>query len=740
MRILKIAALVFGALMVVAGGVLAYVAATFDPNDYKPQLVELVRQHTQRTLKPEGDIRLAFWPGIGAELGKLSLSERNSEKPFVAVEGARFSLKLLPLLSKRLVVDEVTVRGARISLVRGRDGRMNFDDLLGDDAGAPRGPESRQPPAGGEAQQFAFDIDRVVIADSMLEFRDEAAGARYAVSKLNLQTGRIAGGAPTDVRLTLVAQGSQPKLDLAVDLKTRLAFGAGQGTLEGLALEVRGQVADVTGLVLKAGGTLRAKTDGSEFTADKLAVAATGMQGKEAFDVKLDVPAVAGSTQAFKAAAVALAADLKQGGREIKVRLASPLNGDLRTQRFSLPQWKADVSATGPDLPGKSISGNLAGAANLDIGKRHAQLNASGRIADSAIKARVGIADFSRPAFNFDVDIDRLDVDRLLPVQNTAAGGAAPAAKAPATAGAEQPFDLSALKTLRMDGSIHVGALTVNKLRMQNVRAGLRASGGRLDVNPLTADLYQGSLSGTASVNAAAPVPAFSLKQNLSGVNVAPLLKDLADNETLEGRGTVSVDVTTRGNTGGALKRALDGTAALRLADGALKGIDIGGAIRSAQARLGALKGEQTQQSDARQKTDFSELTATFRIAGGVARNNDLSMKSPLLRVGGEGEVNIGADTVNYLVKASIVGSGKGQGGRETGELRGVTVPVRISGPLAAPSYKLDFGAMITDSAKQKVGDAVKKQLQKHLPGGAAADGEKKGGSARDALKGLLGR
>ncbi len=742
MKILKIAALVFGGLVVVAGGVLAYVAATFDPNDYKPQLVELVRQHTQRTLKPEGDIRLAFWPGIGAELGKLSLSERNSGKPFVAVEGARFSLKLLPLLSKRLVVDEVTVRGAHISLVRGRDGRMNFDDLLGDDAaGTPSGPESRQPPAGGEARQFAFDIDRIVIADSMLEFRDEAAGARYAVSKLNLQTGRIAGGVPTDVRLTLAAQGSQPKLDLAVDLKTLLTFGAGQGTLEGLALEVRGQVADVTGLVFKAGGTLRAKTDGSEFAGEKLSVTATGMQGKDAFDVKLDVPAVAGSTQAFKAAAVALAADLKQGGREIKVRLASPLNGDLRAQRFSLPQWKADVSATGPDLPGKSIGGDLAGAASLDLGKQHVQLNASGRLADSTIKARVGVAGFSRPAFNFDVDIDRLDVDRLLPVQNTAAGGTAPAAaKAPAAAGTEQPFDLAALKTLRMDGSIRIGALTVNNIRMQNVRAGLRAAGGRLDVNPLTADLYQGSLSGTASVNAATPVPAFSLKQNLAAVDVAPLLKDLANNETLEGRGTVSVDVTTRGNTGGALKRALDGTAALRLADGALKGIDIGGAIRSAQARLGALKGEQTQQSDARQKTDFSELTATFRIAGGVARNNDLSMKSPLLRVGGEGEVNIGADTVNYLVKASIVGSSKGQGGRETEELRGVTVPVRISGPLAAPSYKLDFGAMITDSAKQKVGDAVKKQLQKHLPGGAAAGGEKKGGSARDALKGLLGR
>ena len=124
----------------------------------------------------------------------------------------------------------------------------------------------------------------------------------------------------------------------------------------------------------------------------------------------------------------------------------------------------------------------------------------------------------------------------------------------------------------------------------------------------------------------------------------------------------------------------------------------------------------------------------------GVARNNDLDMKSPLLRVAGEGEINIGGDSLNYLVKASIVGTSKGQGGREVEELRGVTVPVRVSGPLASPSYKLDFGRAATDSAKQRLTD----ELQKRLGGGAAKpDAGKeaaKPGSARDLLRGLIGR
>jgi len=215
------------------------------------------------------------------------------------------------------------------------------------------------------------------------------------------------------------------------------------------------------------------------------------------------------------------------------------------------------------------------------------------------------------------------------------------------------------------------------------------------------------------------------------------------DNEItniLEGKGDVAADVTSQGSTVSELKKALAGTAALKLADGALKGIDIAGSIRKAKARLGALRGEQAQAADHGQRTDFSELTATFKIANGVARNNDLDMKSPLLRVAGEGEINIGADSLNYLVRATIVGTTKGQGGRDVDELHGVTVPVRVSGPLASPSYKLDFGKAATDTAKQRVTD----ELRKRLGGGGAQDSAGKDaakpGSARDALKGLFGR
>jgi AsmA protein len=295
---------------------------------------------------------------------------------------------------------------------------------------------------------------------------------------------------------------------------------------------------------------------------------------------------------------------------------------------------------------------------------------------------------------------------------------------------------------------MHFGALKANNVRASKVRMELKASGGRIDVNPLTAAFYQGSLSSALTVNAAPATPTFAARHNMNGIDVGAFLKDLAGNDTLEGKGNVTADVATQGNTVGALKKALNGNAAVKLADGAVKGIDIAGSIRNAKAKLGSLRGEHSQAADKSQKTDFSELTATFRIANGIARNNDLSLKSPLLRVGGEGEINIGEDTVNYLVKAAIVGTSQGQGGRDVADLKGVTVPVRVAGPLGSPNYKIDFGAMATDAAKQSVTDAVQKRLgiggAKSAP--ATGDATKKKdapaaeGSSRDRVRGLFNR
>lgn len=648
MKIVKYLLIACGGLVLVVGGVVAYVAATFNPNSYKPQIIQLVKEKKQRDLKLEGDIKLKFWPSIGADLGKISLSEFKSDKEFAAVDGLRVSLKLMPLLSKKLVVDEVEVKGVRATIVKFKDGRMNIDDLLSKD-------EKKQ-------EQFEFDIDHVVVANAALTYRDEAQGAQYALSNVNLKTGRIAPNVPGQIDLAMTVKGNKPKIDLAIALKTKLTFDLEQMvfSLQDMGLDAKGAAADLSNLNVQASGSVQAKLKSGELVTDKLAVAMTGVSGKDNLNIKLDapklqitkdkatgdrltvaakitgpggvtvanvvLPGIEGTAAAFKSAGMTLDLDITQGDQTIKAKVTSPLSGNFQSQQISLPQLGITVTATSPNLPGKSISGSLNGSASVNGAKQQAQANLSGKVSDSTIKAVVSVNGFAPPGVTFDVDIDQLDLDRYAPQ-----GAAAPAGGA---GGADKSIDLTALRSLRANGKLRIGSLKVANLKASNVRLDFKANGGRVEVSPLSANLYQGSMNGALSVNAAQAVPSFAIKQNLSGVAIGPLLKDMANKDTLEGNGGVSVDVTTQGATVGALKRALNGGASMNLRDGSIKGIDVAGTIRNAKAKLGSLKGQQTQTADKNQKTDFSEMTGTFVICTGVASNHDLAMKSPLLRVG----------------------------------------------------------------------------------------------------------
>ena len=107
-------------------------------------------------------------------------------------------------------------------------------------------------------------------------------------------------------------------------------------------------------------------------------------------------------------------------------------------------------------------------------------------------------------------------------------------------------------------------------------------------------------------------------------------------------------------------------------------------------------------------------------------------MKSPFLRVTGAGDVNIGADSLDYVVKTAIVGTMAGQGGKELGELKGFTVPVRVSGPYTAMKYKVELSQMFADKEQRSCqGDCQGSReggLEKLLGGKPSAGGDQAAG------------
>ena len=736
-KTLKYALLGVGGMLLLTLAALAYVVATFDPNAYKAQIIQLVKDKKQRTLKLDGDIKLTFFPSIGAKLGKMSLSEFNSAQPFAALDSAHVSLALLPLLSRQMVVDTVQVSGLRIELVKLKNGGLNLDDLLGKDTATP------QARATTAAAPVTFDISAVNIDNAALDYRDEATGARYALDKFSLHSGRIANGVPAKVDLSAHIYSKEPKLDVQAQLKAMLTFDLDKQNyrVEGLDMQGTGAVMDVTGLNVQAHGDAAAALASHEFSAHAFTLAATGSKGMDHFDLsikapafsltqdkfsanaltldaKLDgalgkmvanlsIPGLEGNARAFKTQPLTFNLDVQQPEQTFQVKLSTPVFGNLDVPQFNLPELRVAVHATGDKLPGKALSSEMKGSVQVDGARQSIQVTLAGGLLQSQVKARVSVNKFSDPAIRFDVDVDQLDADLYLPKKTAAAQTQASGKQA------EQALDLSALKKLNVQGSLRIGSLKAANVKATQVRVDVKAQDGQLNINPLSAKLYQGSINGSLNVNAAGAMPSFSVNQNLSGVDIAPLLKDAMNFDMLEGNGNVTLNLTTQGATVSALKKAVNGNAALSLANGAVKGINL------AQKLRGFGKGAQTQAANKGEKTDFSELKATFKVSNGVAHNDDLSLKSPLLRLGGVGDINIGADSINYLAKVTLAKTLEGQGGKEV--VGGITVPLRLSGPYTNLQYTLEFGSLVSEVAKQKIEakkEEVKAKLQDQLKGG----------------------
>ena len=130
--------IIFGliALVAIVIGALVIFVATFDANDYKQVITKQVKNHTGRELNIDGELKLAIYPDVALEMGKTSLSnaEGFAGNEFATINSGRVSVKLIPLLKKKIEADAVLLDGLKLNLHRKADGSSNWDSLLQGDS------------------------------------------------------------------------------------------------------------------------------------------------------------------------------------------------------------------------------------------------------------------------------------------------------------------------------------------------------------------------------------------------------------------------------------------------------------------------------------------------------------------------------------------------------------------------------------------------------------------------------
>jgi AsmA protein len=462
--------------------------------------------------------------------------------------------------------------------------------------------------------------------------------------------------------------------------------------------------------------------------------------GAEKIDATLLIETLGGTLNQMTIGKLSVKSEVHQGARTIAATLDSPATASLENQALALTRLDAAIEIDDPDLPQKTIKIPVTGLVAVDNSKQTANAKLFAAVDQSKLELSADVKGFAKPHADFDADIDRIDLDRYLPPAPKP-GAAPPPAPAEATAqtaqtkggasGADPKLDLSALKALDLEGQVKVGALKARGLQTSNLRIGIKASGGRIDVAPITAALYGGTLNANAGV--VADGNRIAAKAALAGVAIGPLLKDMIEREPVDGHGNVNLDLTTSGPTVGALRLGLNGTASIALRDGAIKGVNVAQRIRDGQSLLNLGGTTESKPANDAEQTDFSELGASYAVHDGIATSTDIDAKSPLVRVGGTSTIDLVQQTIDTTLQVSIVGTLTGQSGKQLSDLHGVTVPVHLTGPFDEVAYTIDWRNIATQLAKSKASDALKSAVA------TPEQRDKLRSQAQQALKGLLG-
>jgi AsmA protein len=426
-----------------------------------------------------------------------------------------------------------------------------------------------------------------------------------------------------------------------------------------------------------------------------------GMEGRLAADMDADKASL--SDLQIEMANIKLKGDVQI----TQLTKAPQISAKLSTNEFSPRDTFKQLAITPPETSDQKVLSNVslsmllnATSENLDLSQLQIKLD------ETTAKGNISIRNFNKPAINAKLDIDQINIDRYMPV---AADSKPPESSAGKSDEIVLPKEL--LRSLNIKANVGIAKLTAMQLQSSDVKITLNANKGVMRVYPATAKLYQGGYSGDIKLDVSGDVLRVSMNEKLTGIDVSPLFKDLMDKDWIGGRGDMNAKLSTTGKTMTALRSNLAGNLAFSFLDGAIKGVNISHKIRQANALLTGQPAPPSEPNETR----FASLTATGTVNQGVVDNRDMKMDTPLAAITGEGQIDLGKESMDYLIKATVTDQLAKMDSERMKKLAGKTVPVRIKGPFSKLDYKVELSDAIKEQVKEKAKEKIKEKIDDKL-------------------------
>jgi AsmA protein len=421
------------------------------------------------------------------------------------------------------------------------------------------------------------------------------------------------------------------------------------------------------------------------FTVDRLTVedgTVIMSNTRDRFEMRIDRIAATGSLDAA-AVRVDVRATVGDQPVHLQANAKTPFAG---LDGVSVP---VEMSFEAPGV----LDDKVTGTADVRAGASVFRINGlAGKIGASRLNGWASVDFSGKPMVKADFDVERL----ALAVSPSPSGRIGPSQRPRAkssTASAAwsgQEIRLMGLNYVDADVSLSATELNVGSVRAAPVAVHATLNNGVLDVALAPSRLYGGEVQATVSVNASDEPPVHALHIDLNGARALPLLSDLAEFGSLDGRLQSKIDVRASGSSADAVISSLVGTADVRIQDGRILGINVAKMIRTLTART--LLGWEDNRTES---TDLTELSAHFQIQDGRAQSANLRLLGPLIRVTGSGTIDLNTKTLQFKLDPKLVASLEGQGG--SADPLGFGVPVNIEGSWSDPRIYPDVAGILSD-------------------------------------------
>ncbi len=747
---------ILAVLLVVLAGVFIYFY--FDPNDYKQQIVDKVKQQTGRELAINQDMSLLFFPSLAIRLADVELKQapQFGKGTFAKVDELSVSVKIIPLFSKQLEIDTIILDGLELDLRKDKKGVTNWSDLSANKREKP--PEA--PKENTEKPAFALEkieISGLQLKNAQIHWDDQQQNQKVDIQDLNLSLGQIIPNQIIPLEFKGKVQVNKPNIKTELALQGDFTFNSEYThfTLNNSVIQVnaKGDVIPAKKIILDLNANidydltkalaklaqieLKIATQGAKtipFDALTIALKTQSIQYDvnqtsakiPAFTLNIDATKTNHQTmppfkkinwdikgnsiqyQNQKAIVKQLHAKLKADGIDQKIQQVDlDLKGNItwsgRHQSLIIPNLAVLAKVNGDIVPQQKLEADLKTDLRFLVKPLKINLQKLALTANKHhIKGFMVVQPNAGPKLNFDLSLDQINLDQYMPAKSDQPTTATTAPKTPAKAN-DDP--LAPLRPLNINGQLKIGQLITQGVTVKNIQVKVKAKKGNIQLTKMKAQAYEGQLVGSFGLDARYKTPKIKINQKLTGIQIEPILKQFAKTDILEGKGNLNLNLTMKGLEPELIQKTLNGTASFVFNDGAVKGINLAANARNFESMLTGKKSNEVQ------KTDFAELSGHFNIHNGIVKNKDLNLMSQLVRVHGKGWVNLPKQRIKYLLQAKLVQSLKGQGGMSFEKLPGVPVAIKLSGKLTDPKKEIRLGQALKQIANIDL-DAEKKKLR----------------------------